>query len=750
MFDDMSPGAAPAAGPHPAAGPGLWDYVGVLRRYYLTGILVFIGVFALLLGLLLVTPKRYSARSKVAVSRLDQELQVDLGASLFTGKDAFFETQLQILKSWPVFEETLRRPEFQTVALLQPSTWSRVTEWFSKMLRSPGPAPGGVGRSAESLRGRAEALRNLVDVEPVKGSDVIEISVTAGSPELARDLANAIADVFSETSLRFKREKLNRDRSYLMERLQGTRDTLIDAENELRQFEEKMDATSLEKRIDFISTLRIESEGELSDVERQFKEAEAKLTPLLAQLSTARKGAAKASAEAYTGLQQRLLDLRLQRSRLVKIYTPEHPEVRRIEDELALVQSKVKSAEAALVTGESGSVGAMERVLGTYNEQLQELEGLRAREASLKQLVFHYQKKLRDYLSIKSQYDLLAREVEVNRRVYDLLLIRQKDASLKADMQFSDVRVIEPALLRRKAVYPKVGRSFGIAVFGGGVACLLALLLRFVLDRVVHDGKSLEIATGVPCLTHLPRSDQFSGDEKVSAELGNLADPVTMLGLSKEMGSPEDPAAVFLVTSAEPSEGKSTVASALAITFAHGGERTVLVDCDLRKPRVHKIFPASETFPSVVQILDEFPEEFPNALGVPELSVVVAGKIGELSPVQFLARERFARLLMRLRKSFQKVVIDSPPVNVVSDALHLAPLADRILLVARAEQSLVPAVSRAASSLQGVRGRLAGVVINDTPVAAFGAYQYGYYSYRYQYGYSYGADSESTGTPQPR
>lgn len=736
MFDEVPQSATPDR----QTEVSVWDYLLVLRRHYLVGVVVFVLVFTVLVGLVLVTPKRYRAVCKVAVIQVDDELEANSRRPMFLFKNLFIQTQLQILQSLPVFEATLKQKGLSEAVLVYPSPTQSLMAWWRGLLAQDNLSQGEAAAKAapqRSLRRRARLLRSLTTVTPVKDSDVVDIAVTASSPELARDLANGIANVFAATSLEFKREKLTRNRTYLSERLSATREALIDAEGELRAYEERMDATSLEKRIEFVSSLRIQSEGELSDVERQFKEAEAKLKPILSQLSSARKGVAKSSTEAYAGLQQRLLDLRLKRSRLVKVYTPEHPEVRRIEDELALIQSKVSSAEAALVKGESGSLGGMETVLSTYNSKLQELEGLRSREASLKQLAAHYQKRLQDYMAVKSQYDLLARDVEVNRTIYDMLLVRQKEASLKADMQFSDVRVIEPALASGRVVSPKVGRSVLAGLIGAALAGGLAMLIRLLLDRVVHDGKTIEIAVGVPCLAQLPRSEVVSNDKKLGAELGDLADPVTLLGLCREMGTPEDPGSVFLVTSAEPSEGKSSVSSALAVTFAQGGERTLLIDCDLRKPKIHKVLEIPEGSTTVQRLLEEVPETFPDVPGIPGLTVVTAGKIGDLSPVQFLARERFALLLMRLRRKFQKIVLDSPPINVVSDALHLAPLVDRVLLVARAEHTKLPALARAAGSIRDVRGRLAGVVLNDVPSSTYNSYQYGYYSYGSSYRYLY-------------
>jgi capsular exopolysaccharide synthesis family protein len=717
----------------------LRDYLGVLLRYRWSAIFSFALVVALGMALAYLTPKRYRGRCTVAIIRSDPDVQVDRPAALLTGKDAFFETQLQILESRPVYEATVRQLGLEDQEIVAQLPYKRWIDQGIRLLMGKGLETG--GRTKVSVHRKAKSLKGLISIRRVKGSDVVRITSTAGTPEMARDIANAVADSFARWSLRFKREKLIGDQKYLREKLRSTKEDLIDAENELRQFEDARDAISLQKRIEYITTLRIQGEGELSDVRRQFKEVEAKLGPLLKQLSSARKGVARATAEAYTGLQKTLLDLRLKRSSLLKAYTPEHPDVRRVEDELAMVHAKVSSAENALVKGESGSVSGMESVVKLYNSRLQELEGLRSREASLKQLMKNYQIQLKAYLALKSQYTFLEREVTASQRVYDLLLIRQKEASLKADMQISDVRVLEPAILNRGSITTKKRSALALSVVLGIFAAVFAVFFRSYADSLVHDGRKLERQLGLPCLAHLPKISKLSDEQKLDGDLGVLADPIIMLGLSQEMGTPDDPAKVYLVTSPGPAEGKSTVSSSLAISFAQGGERTLLIDCDLRRPRLHRIFHTLEGQLTVPGLLKGVPEVLPEQAGMDGLSLVIAGDIGDHSPVQYLGRQAFAQVLMQLRSRFDRIILDSPPVNIVSDALHLAPLADRVLVVARAERSTTTSIENAVQRLSDVRGRIAGIVVNGIESKNIGGYGYGYGS-GYGYGYKYSSSEK--------
>lgn len=711
----------------------LRDYLEILDRHRWSALSVAALVFVVSLAFSLMTPKIYQGACKISITRSDPDVDVDRSMGFFAGRDAYFQTQLQILKSWPVYFEVAKRLELHKKQMVAPhpvKTWIRsALAMLSGKTRK---------KNVPSIESVGKGLKNLVKVKEIRSSDVVTLTVQVGDPELARDIVNTTAEVFAERSLSFKREKLFRDRKYLAEKLQSTKGDLIDAENELRRFEDEKDAISLQKRIDYVSTLRIQGAGELSDVKRQAKEIEAKLGSLLKQLSKARKGVATASSEAYAGLQQRLLDLRLKKASLLKIYTPEHPNVRAVDEELTLVEVRVKSAEKALLIGESGSVSGMETVVRNYNERLQDLEGLGSREASLKQVLTSYQKQLKDLLALQSQHDFLMREVDANRRVYDLLLIRQKEASLKADMEIADVRVIEPAQTDFKVISPRKFRSLVASAVAGFFLGVCMAFFRAYMDQTVHDGRRLEQDLGIPCLAYIPQAEPLPEGTKHNGNLGGLADAITLLGLSRELGTPDDPANVYLVTSPEPSEGKSTIASSLAVSFSQGGERTLLIDCDLRRPRQHRIFDLGEEPLTVLDTLEHFPEEFPTLEAIENLTVIGAGGLGDLSPVQVFGRQTFPQVLVKLRRKFDRIILDSPPVNVISDGLHLAPLVDRILLVARSEVSKVGSVERAAKSLEDVRGRVAGLVINAVPPSSYSTYQYGYRSYgRYAYSYTY-------------
>jgi capsular exopolysaccharide synthesis family protein len=194
--------------------------------------------------------------------------------------------------------------------------------------------------------------------------------------------------------------------------------------------------------------------------------------------------------------------------------------------------------------------------------------------------------------------------------------------------------------------------------------------------------------------------------------------------------SPDNPHHTLLVTSAAPAEGKTTVACAIATTIAQAGQRVVLVDCDLRRPRVHAVFRRSNDWGVTSALLE------PNSdssiafeTEVPNLWIAPTGPIPP-NPAELLHSEAFRAVLSRLRTQFDRVIIDSPPIVPVTDATVLSTLVDGVVVVVRASRTRKDLVRRAVKSLRDVGSRLVGVVLNaaDVEGGSYGAYQY--YSYR--------------------
>jgi len=294
-----------------------------------------------------------------------------------------------------------------------------------------------------------------------------------------------------------------------------------------------------------------------------------------------------------------------------------------------------------------------------------------------------------------------------------------------------------------------------------------AAIGRDTLDRSLKTPEDLERELGVPLLGVLPRAGSQGqtygrrrrrrqhapkdGDSQMPVELsahtqptGSLAEAARAIRTNILFMAPDRPYRTLLVTSAGPGEGKTMVACSIAIAMAQAGHRVLLVDCDLRRPRVHKVFGRNAKLNVAQAVLDkDLPEDDTLASTVPGLHVLTA-ESHLPSPAEFLGSESFSNLLKVMAERYDRVVVDSPPVAAVTDAIILSTRVDATVLVARAFTTSRDVARRAVRAIHDVGGHLAGTVLNAADASRSGGGYYYYYYYSGTYGQSPSEQAEGT------
>jgi len=306
-------------------------------------------------------------------------------------------------------------------------------------------------------------------------------------------------------------------------------------------------------------------------------------------------------------------------------------------------------------------------------------------------------------------------------------------------------------------VRPKPIQNLGIAIIaglGGGIA--LAFLIE-ALDNTLKTQADVESLLGVPVLGLIPviGSKQDVKDEKKedadrSRDLGVLLDPKSLaaeccrsIRTNILFMSPDHPIRTMVVTSPSPQEGKTTTAANLAITMAEAGGRVLIVDTDLRRPRLHKSFGVpNQVGVSTVIVGETTLEEAIKRSEVPNLDVLTCGPVPP-NPAELLHTAKFAKMLDSLKERYDRIILDSPPTSAVTDPVVLGNIADGVILVVKGGRTTRDAASHAQRQLGSANARLLGVIVNEIDFSnpAYG-YQYYYYRNYSRYGYSYGDRAE--------
>jgi capsular exopolysaccharide synthesis family protein len=366
------------------------------------------------------------------------------------------------------------------------------------------------------------------------------------------------------------------------------------------------------------------------------------------------------------------------------------------------------------------------------------------------------------------QYSILKREAETNKALYDGLLTKLKEAGISAGLRSSNIRIVDPAMVPTYPARPAKTRNIALSFLVGLVGGIGLALLREYMDNTVKSPDDIETLAHLPSLAVVPTFTESNGDrprvkllkgastnghekriELVAQHLpkSQMSEAFRALRTALLLSQADHPPQVILVTSALPREGKTTAAANLAVTLAQLGDRTLLIDADLRKPGVGRLlnlgsgkYAGLSSYLAGVSSLDLVTIQHP---AIPNLSAIPTGPLPP-NPADLLSSHKLTDAIAELRTKFKFIVIDSPPIMAATDAVILSVKADGVLLVVRSGETPKEAFTRTRDLLLSVKCHILGVVLNAVDSTAPDYY----YSYRY-YPYSQGYGAQEPSEPSP-
>ncbi len=579
-----------------------------------------------------------------------------------------------------------------------------------------------------SLAGR---LLGGLGVDRVQDTRLLRISFTSPSPVSAARVANGVADQFIEQHLESKYQATLKASEFLERQLKELQSRVERSEEALLRYAREKNIVNLSERENL-------SRARLSDLNQQLNEAEAELINEQARYEAAQSATVESLPAVLRTETMRLLETRISEAegRLAGLsarYGVNWPEVREARQELdSLRQQFLAEKRNAIATAREN-----------YRLAADRFEKLSAAAADQRLQV--------DRLNEDSiQYSILKRESDSNKDLYEGLLQRLKEAGVAAGLKSSNIQVVDRAQVPGSTSYPRKTRSLTLALVLGLSLGVGAAFLVETLDNTVKTTDDVTNRLGLPALglvPRLPALDQpprrrLSLRRPRSAEGPVVAFDTSRRGASRALEALRSlrtslllshsgkPPQVILVSSALPSEGKSTVAANLAISLAQTGVRTLLMDLDMRRPSLASIFGLKadrgmSTFLSGNSDLSSQIHQttFANVFMVP------AG-LRAPNPGELIGSRRMAQGMQLAREYFTYVVVDTPPSLEISDALVLSPYVDGVVLVVQGDRTPRQVLRKAADQFLNIGATLLGVVINNVDVEQRGyGYYYGYYGY---------------------
>lgn len=675
---------------------------------------------ALMIGLavtLLMTPI-YTATATIQIDRegarvLDEESEVVASERLVAAEE-FFQTQYGLLRSRSLAERVI-----DTLGLANSNAF------LQQMGVEP---PAETGTAAQRIATRRELVLAVVQdnlgVAPVTGSRLVMINFDSPDPQLSARVANAFAENFIQASLDRRYESTSYVRDFLEERIAQTKSKLEDAERQLVAYAAQQQIISIGSE---------EGPGQESL-------ASSNLGALNASLAAARSARIAAEERWRTarttplaslpqvlenGAVQRLNEekarLSAEYEQKLRVYQPDYPEMRQLQARIAEIDRNITEIASSV----------RESIRSQYLTAVNEENALQAQVNGLKGDVLN----LRDR---SIQYNILQREVDTSRTLYDGLLQRYKEVGVAGGVTVNNVSVIDRAEAPSAPSKPSMLLNLVIAaLLGIGIGVLGALLFE-ALDETLASPEDIEQKLGLPVLGVVPLLDKEITPAAALADIRSGFSEAyyslrTALQFSTRNGAP----ASVLVTSSKPGEGKSTTAFAVALNLARVGKRVLLADGDLRNPSLHRVLELDNTqgFSNLLAGSGELASLVIDS-GYKSLAFLPCGPLPP-NPAELWGSDRVGEFIATATQMYDHVVIDGPPVLGFADAPLLAAAVEGTLFVVESRSTRRAQARGAIRRLSMGRGRILGVVFTK-----FNAKSAAYGGYDYAYDYNYGAQAK--------
>ena len=636
----------------------------------------------------------------------------------------YYQTQYKILESRTLARRVIRTLKLSEDPELQPKPETAFQQWKSNLwaslsgvFDSPGKEPSEDGKETFLINHFLSKLK----IEPIRNSRLVKIHFDSNSPSLSTQVSNSLASAYIQQNLEARFVSTEQAKEWLTRQLEDLKAKVERADENLQGFGSKHDIISLDEK-ENVTMQRLTELNETltkAEADRMAKEALFKQT----QVRNFDAFPSILENKLIQDLKQTFIQLEAQYMKLSETFKPEYPEMVRLKNQMDVLQKRLDSEIEKIILG----------IKSDYES------GLR-REALLRQAFQQQKAKALEMKEKAIQYNILKREADTNRELYKGLLMRMKEAGVSAGITASNIQIVDPAEYPTRPYKPnKKLNLFLAAVVGLFLGVGLAFFFEY-LDNTIKTPDDLEQWVRLPSFGMVPetsngRRKRLERGASYPVELITYGHPKSMLSeayrsirTSILLSSPEKPPKKITITSPNPSEGKTTTVINTATALSQTGAQVLIIDGDMRKPKVHKVFNHENgmglsNFLSGHGDLDSIIQESE----VPNLFYIPSGPIPP-NPSELLGSNLFKNMLESLEARFDHILVDSPPVLGFADSIILSTCVDGVILTVLGGRTPRETLQRAKEALQQTQTKILGVVINRVDIRRS---DYGYYYYRY-------------------
>jgi polysaccharide biosynthesis transport protein len=720
--------------------PGLLQYWRLIQKRRMTILTVLIVTFTIGLIATLKEKRVYQAKALIEVQRENPDIPTlqDL-FQVENVSDVYLETQYRILKSDNLARSVIsqlnlnQNPEFATPRRnwLETAKAEASTQQISVI---PYNASTTTKISDEVLK----EFEKRLDVEPITRSRLIEISFESQDPRLAADVVNSLDSSFIEENVQARWQASQNASKWLGKQL-------LDMKAQLEKSEDELQSYASDNGLLFLETGNGRDENivvqRLQELQDELTKAQSDLYEKQSRYRLVQQGDFASLPDVFGNklmqdLTEKLAELESERSQLATTFHPAYPR-------LKAVQNQIDELESILSHQQQNAADTIGR---NYNAAADRVKML--------QEAFEGQQKEANLVAEKSvKYNILKREADTDKDLYVGLLQKLNQTEVSNSLKAANIRVVDTAYPPKKPVRPRILLNLSVAFVFGLCLGIGGAFIQEHLDNTFKTIEEVERRLRVPMLACIPalkltnghdgahglyaRAKALRGDTHALSEAphwnrieGNgdnraLVEAFHALRTSVLLSTAKRPPTSLLITSAQPSEGKTTVAANLAISLAQLGERVLIIDADLRRPNVHSFFGVPNSRGLANFLTGNATWKSLLIPAAPSGLTVLPGGPPPPNPADLLSSESVATLIQQASEEFKFIVLDSPPLLNLADSRMLATIVDAVVLVVRLGHSPRDLVQRAYTSVFDSGSRTLGVTFNFADIRS------SYYSYDY-------------------
>jgi len=709
----------------------IYDYLRIIFKWRRIALICFLViVFTVTIGSFIMTPV-YKATTRLLIEKeAPKILNIQDIMPVDASGTEFYQTQYKILQS-----RSLAFRVIHSMNLAQNPKFNKKAKDISDKPLTP-------QEKKEIEMSLVPVFLSRLKVEPIRNSRLVDVSFESTDPVLAADITNAIARNYIDQTMGWKSETSKEAKEFLEKQIEEQKKNLEESEQALQRYKEQygivqVTSTTQDRNEQNISMQKLSGlTSALVMAQSARIEAEARYKEVQDLLN---KGAKYESIPQVTAdyqvqrLRENEAKLMSQISELSQKYGEKHPKMVQLKKELETIQKSIADESKRVINS-------------IKNEYLI----AKAKEDNARRAVEAQKAETQKMSERAIQYSVLLREVEKNRELYENLLKRLKETTVSSEIGTTNIRIVDHAEVPKTPFKPKKFRNFLLSIVVGlfmGIG--LAFFFEY-LDNTVKTPEDIQKYLQVPNLALIPKIDfkKEVGEDIDNPQIitfhkpkSNISEAFRSLRTSVLFSFPEHTPKSLVITSFTPGEGKTFASINLSLIMAYAGQKVLLIDADMRKPQLHKTLKLENDMGLSNFIIGEEPFIQPSGLDE-RLHIMTSGPIPP-NPSELLGSQRMADFVEKIKKEYDMVIIDSPPISSVTDALIIgSKLVDGIILVIHGGVTTKEMAIRAVNQIRAINARIIGAVLNNIDLGKESYYYSHYYPYYYHYYYYYDESKE--------